>query len=359
MKKKTKNTIFKHNQQKENKITAFLRRNDIWFTAIASILLSTMALVVSYNSYQLNERQALIEYTKNHPEFQVYKNTWSSNDNGIQDNIEIIIKNKNNSIVRNIDVSTLNFLIIKTNQRSYTGEEVFKKKKEPKIEKYFLLDQFGNISYSSKQDDFLVRLRDFDIKHATYHNDSTYLATQEQRFLLYTSLFNKKLKKLNLLANFKRELYIKITYKNFLNERVTDYFKIELDDIHSESYNKNQKNNNAEFIESKERVEKLFNTKEKLNFISFVSTNSFKNFEEIINDKKKYSLHDLNNINTRMIRKRLKFKNRMNILKNDKDSILHKHVPKFDSISKKFDSIKINKLLEEMKHNRLLKKYDF
>lgn len=334
------------NSSKVN-LTQFLKKNEIWFTTIASIFLGIMALTLSYNSYKLSKRQALIEYTNYHPDFQVSKNTWSSNNNEVKDNIEIVINNSNKGIARNIEISTISFLKIETSKRVYKRGETLDKL-EPKINKLFLMDKFSDISYPNKENNYSIKLRDHDIKHMIHHDTIKYLATQEQKLLFFEKILNKKLKKNNFVTSLKTELYIKIEFDNFINERVSNYYKVNIGNIKHESF-KEQESNDITVLDTN-NGEKIFNTRERLNYISFVKINSFHVFDKKLNESNKYFYNEIDYLRFKEMHPKI----------NDRktDSINEKKVSqKFDSIFRRYlrktDSISYITLIKEMEKNKL------
>lgn len=95
-----------------------------------------MALILSINSNSLSERQIAIDYANNHPEFQIYKELKSSQENGIIDDLELIIINKNNGIARNLKISSRMFLDISLSQRSYSSQDSLPKKQD-ELKRFF------------------------------------------------------------------------------------------------------------------------------------------------------------------------------------------------------------------------------
>jgi len=53
------------------KIRKFLKRNEIFFTTISAALLGVMAIIISYKSIEISEKQYQMDYFENHPEFLV------------------------------------------------------------------------------------------------------------------------------------------------------------------------------------------------------------------------------------------------------------------------------------------------
>lgn len=278
---------------KKINLTKILEKNQIWFTTIASVTLSLMAIILSINSNNLSKQQIAIDYANNHPEFQIHKALRSSQENGIIDDLELIITNKNNGTARNLVVSSRMFLDISLIQRSYSNEDTIPRKKT-ELKRFFLLDQFNSI-LNSNDNKYIIK-SPTNIKHVTFVNDSVYIATQEQRVQLYSYMLNNELLKSNMVAILKREIIIELSYINFMNKDVKEYFRIHLKPIKDEMVNTFGNNMNIEFLGSDKNAEKIFFSNDKHNYVSFVMINNFKEFFEKINEKQKYDYSKIGNI---------------------------------------------------------------
>ena len=49
----------------------FLKKNEIFFTTICAFLLSIMAIIVSWKSFEISEKQYQMDYFEKSPDFQI------------------------------------------------------------------------------------------------------------------------------------------------------------------------------------------------------------------------------------------------------------------------------------------------
>ncbi|TMM57167.1 hypothetical protein FEE95_11795 [Maribacter algarum] len=323
--------------KKKNKFKKFLQNNEIWFTTVASILLSVMALILATNSNNLYKRQISMDYANYHPEYKIYKSLLSSQENEINDDLEIIIENKNKGIARNLSISLKMFLNISIYKRQYEKDEVIEER-ELSTKRFFLEDQFRSI-YS---DENKSRIKSPSFKHGTYVNDSIYFATQEQRVQLFNYMLNQELQKSNAISFFEREIIIELSYLNFLNKKNVEYHRIYLDPLKEESTIALGRNMTAEYIESKQEARKAFYTKEKLNYISFVTINNFKGFLKKINEEKSYFYDEINSL-------KFQLREMDTVMVQKFKGSTYLDSTKVENLIEKIESESFNELLSEMK----------
>ncbi len=97
--------------QRIDRIRNCLKNNEIFFTTIASVLLSLMAIIVSYKVYEITKFQINMEYADKLPEFHLSTDYVFDKDTLKAEEIQIIVS-KVKGVAKNIDIDCASYLSI-------------------------------------------------------------------------------------------------------------------------------------------------------------------------------------------------------------------------------------------------------
>ncbi|MCK8481543.1 hypothetical protein [Psychroserpens algicola] len=235
----------------------FLKENEIYFTTLATVFLSMMAIILSINSYYQTKRQVTIDLADKLPNFNVYSETRIDSTTGDILNTDIIIekidgiaKNMNAEIVSILETSVDTIIDVFINGTKINKTEYENSKYENKI-----FHRYNEFSQYDKHNDRIV----------ISHSDDSF---ENQAKTCY-NLMIKRFERNRLKLNYKRYELIKVNYVNFLNEETTNYYLIE------SNFKKNYNTRKLKIVQesknySKTETEKVFRKveKEKYNIVS-------------------------------------------------------------------------------------------
>lgn len=229
------------------KLTKWLKKSEVYFTTICTILLSVMAIFVSIISNQVANRQFEIEYFEKMPDFQITKQQLLNRKNQKFEETQLIIT-KLSGKAKNIEVDTFTLLEV---EYSNTNSETKKSS--------FLIEGFYNISYLSGKTEGLIQTETGDKNNSREIELESYIEdmiTDQNKFL-----------------STKLSTYVQIKYLNFENKLKTEYFdasSISGKLINNDTLGKyfdpkskyfNSKNTiNLNRIEEKEKLNKIIST---------------------------------------------------------------------------------------------------
>ena len=180
------------------KIKKWLKKNEIYFTTVCTILLSGMAIIVSVISNQVANRQFEMDYFEKQPDFQITKEHIFNEKTQKFEDINLIIT-KLTGKAKNIEIETITILDIE-----YTNT-----KNELKYS-HLLIEGYYDASFSSGKTEGIIQTE------TGYKNNS-----KEIEFENYLS---EMIEDQNQFIYAKLKTYVQIRYLNFQNESKTEYF---------------------------------------------------------------------------------------------------------------------------------------
>jgi hypothetical protein len=181
-----------------NKLTVWLKNNEVYFTTICTILLSGMAVIVSIISYKVSSNQYEMEYFEKQPDFQITKKQILNNKTQKYDDTELIIT-KLSGKAKNIEVQTINWLEV-----NYTN-----KLNESKVVRFLIVGYYDS-SFLTGQTDGVIQTE------AGYKNNSSAIKLE--------NYIDEIIKNQNQYGYSQLKSYVEIKYLNFENEPKTEYF---------------------------------------------------------------------------------------------------------------------------------------
>ena len=277
---------------------------------ITSVALTIMALIVSIIALVFSSRQNKIDLSNNQPNIEIHKSLGSFSNNGFYDYVELLIINRNNGVVKNLNISTRKFLNIEIQSRDILNKE----SDLIGSHKFFLLDQLDYYNFDSENvnSSILAKITTPKVKYPTEIDGLTYSLSQEERYILYNYLLNNELHKRNLfLLQYEKELWIQIKYINFLDKEIVEYFKIKQETIAYELMNRligfDYNDFNTKVLK-KEIGDEIFQSNDKLNYISFKEANSSQYFIKKIFSAKKTTFNNIEIVDENKSDEKLNFK---------------------------------------------------
>ncbi len=186
------------------KIKKFLKKNEIYFKTITSLLLGLMAIIVTCNSNTIAKEQQQMNYYENMPDFHLSQE-YERDSTGYASEVAIRIA-KYGGKAKNISLKI----------RSFAHFEIIDKENN-KLDKYIHLNGYFNESYRTGENKGNIRL----LKGADNNKNFAELTrkiTLELTKKGYTSVFINAL------------LILKINYTDFLNNKREEYYDVSFAD---------------------------------------------------------------------------------------------------------------------------------
>lgn len=206
--------------------TKKLKKYEVYFTTLCTLLLSMMAIIVSIKSCEISERQYNMEYFEKQPDFHIVtKQVFNKKTKKYDDNILEI--NKINGKAKNIEISTITFLDI---SYYYRDQNRFKR---------FLIPNYYGTSLLSDDTDGIIETKIGD-------NNNKYIIDLE-------NALEERLGKQFQYFSPKIHTFVKIRFLNFENKTNIQYFNA--------SYNKATLINNDTLSKYFESKLTMFNSK--------------------------------------------------------------------------------------------------
>lgn len=174
-----------------------LKKYEVYFTTICTVLLSVMAIIVSVKSCEISERQYNMEYFEKQPEFYIVtKQIRNEETKQYEDNILEISKISGKA--KNIEISTITFL------------DVVYYKNEANNFRRFLLSNYYQTSLLSDKADGLIetKIGDKNNKHAIELGNLLDERLEPNFHYIFPEVHT----------------FVKIKYLNFENKSKTQYF---------------------------------------------------------------------------------------------------------------------------------------
>ncbi|MGX5685684.1 hypothetical protein ACWKWW_14070 [Chryseobacterium cucumeris] len=182
------------------KIRKYLKKNEIYFTTICTLLLSLMAIIVSIKSCQITDRQNQMDYFEKHPDFQISKEYKFNDKTKKYDENELVIR-KLSGKAKNIEIETISFFDISYN----TNENITKSKR-------FLLYHYYDTTYLYGSNEGIIQ------RETAYKNNS--------RAINFEKKIDTTLRKRQQYSYSKISTFMKIEYLNFQNEKKIEYYDV-------------------------------------------------------------------------------------------------------------------------------------
>ena len=179
----------------------FLKKNEIFFTTICAFLLSIMAIIVSWKSFEISEKQYQMDYFEKSPDFQIQQTYTRDLKTNYVYQSQLIIS-KLSGKAKNINIDIACFLNLKLTDY----------KNNQKTKKFEVYHYYDTTFLSGKNSD--------TIQESTgYLNHLRYVAFEKA---IYTEL-NKKFQ----FVDPDLKVYVKISYLSFQNEKKIEYYDVE------------------------------------------------------------------------------------------------------------------------------------
>jgi len=191
------------------KIREFLKRNEIYFTTVSAVSLAVISILLTIQENRnsktqtaVAERQEKMEYFSNLPTFQIDQKWFWNNDTTqiLKLNLEV---SKLEGNAKNIFVTTLSLLNFE-----YKFPKSENIKDTLQIEDYFLL-----IEHTGKLEGKICTIKGIlnNIQSLSFfkHNLRTCFAKDSAEY-----------------ANLEVETYVEISYTNFINETIINFYKL-------------------------------------------------------------------------------------------------------------------------------------
>lgn len=181
------------------KVKKFLNDNEVFFTTIASVLLSIMAIIISYYTYKIDRRQTDIEYFEKTPDFYISAQVELNPLSNEYDNEQLAIY-KYEGKAKNVDTDVKVFLDIKYND----SLEIYKHLR-------ILLNGYYSANFlTGSYAGHILTIKG-------YNNNLMYVS-------LIDSIENRLKQKGSKFVSMRKNVVVKIEFINFLNEYVTEYY---------------------------------------------------------------------------------------------------------------------------------------
>ena len=178
----------------------FLKKNEIYFSTLSSLLLGIMAIIVSYNSNRISKEQSKMNYFENSPDFH-FSREYLTDSTGYANGIDIQL-NKSRGKAKNIKVKI----------ECYAHFEIMNQNSH-EINRYIHLMDYFESSYNTGKNKGNIKLiRGLNnLKNFSKFEEAIEHELTEKN---YTSVFINNL------------LIAKITYTDFLNEIKEEYYDV-------------------------------------------------------------------------------------------------------------------------------------
>ncbi|MEG1228625.1 MAG: hypothetical protein RSD71_07990 [Flavobacterium sp.] len=180
------------------KIKKWLKKNEIYFTTICTLLLSGMAIIVSVISNQVANRQFDMEYFEKQPDFQITKEQLFNEKTQKYEDTNLTIA-KLTGKAKNIDIETITILDIE-----YTNTKNEVKHSNILIEGYYETSFLSGKTEGAIQTETGYKNNSKEIE---LENHIIEMIENQNQFI-YAQL----------------KTYVQIRYLNFQNESKTEYF---------------------------------------------------------------------------------------------------------------------------------------
>lgn len=180
------------------KIKKWLKKNEIYFTTVCTLLLSGMAIIVSVISNQVANHQFDMEYFEKQPDFQITKEQLFNEKTQKYEDTNLTIT-KLTGKAKNIEIETITILDIE-----YTNT-----KNEAK-HSHLLIEGYYDTSFLSGKTEGTIQTKTGHKNNSNEIEFENYLSEmiEDQNQFIYTQL----------------KTYVQIRYLNFQNESKTEYF---------------------------------------------------------------------------------------------------------------------------------------
>lgn len=186
------------------KLKKILRKNEIYFTTITSLLLGIMAIIVAYNANKISEQQSKISYFENTPDFHLSR-SYVKDSTGHANEITITL-NKYGGKAKNISIQLESFAHFEITDNENN-----------EIDKYVHLYHYFDQTYRTGENNGSIRM----IKG--FNNN--------KNFSDLSRLLDKNIRDKGYPFVFINDVIIaKINYTDFLNETREEYYDISFGD---------------------------------------------------------------------------------------------------------------------------------
>lgn len=182
-------------------MTKFLKTYQIYFTTLAAISLSIMSVVLTCNSNRIAQRQSDISYTENMPDFELSSDYIM--DTKTQKAVELQIKLAcNNGKFNNLSINHKTFVKLSVIDTNYASREYL-----------FLLTDYLDWSQSLSNRNGEIKLFGGENNNIRFYELEDYINLKLSPYKLQTVKFDSF-------------SVFELTYINFLNENITEYYTI-------------------------------------------------------------------------------------------------------------------------------------
>lgn len=178
-------------------VTIWLKKNEIYFTTVCTLLLSIMAITVSIITIKVAKRQVKMDYFEKQPDFHISKEQLLNKESGYYEDTELIVT-KLSGKAKNIEVENINWLEIE-----YTNTNKTKLSR-------FLIEGYYNTTFHSGKTEGIIQSK------IGYQNNLKEIELE--------NYIERMVKGQNQYVSMELKSYVQVKYLNFENEAKTEYF---------------------------------------------------------------------------------------------------------------------------------------